>query len=166
MKQPGLRLVLLVVALGLWAYIFYTIYVAVTKKENNTSGSFMGATKKENTSADSSISNEALLLDYPDPFLKHTGGNKNAPEPVATSMKTFLSKPQQSNEQTVQIPDLIFQGSIHSKQNNKHWAIITYLGQTKTLQINDTIASCKLIRIWNDSILLSFGKSRFVKRKF
>jgi len=165
MKQPGLRLVLLIVALGLWAYIFYSVYVSFTKKENSTSVPFATVSKNENTLDDSTIRDEELQLDYPDPFLKRTGADRNTPGQVTTSIQTFLNKPQPTNEQTLKIPDLIFQGSIRSKQNKKSWAIITYLGQTKTLQVNDTIASCKLLRIWDDSVQFAIGKSRFVKQK-
>lgn len=165
MKQTGLRLILFIAAIGLWAYIFYTVYSSVTKKEHGTEVSPTSLSKDETAFIDSSLQSEVLLLDYPDPFLKRTGTDKTTQGPVATSMETFLNKPQPMNEQSIKIPDLIFQGCIRSNQNKKSWAIITYLGQTKTMQVNDTMAYCKLLRIWNDSVQFLLGKTHFVKRK-
>jgi ADP-heptose:LPS heptosyltransferase len=104
-----------------------------------------------------------LRLNYPDPFLKHEKRAAVKTTAPATS-QAVQTKPRKNTEAT-NWPAIKYDGLVkHVKQENE-LAIVTINGSSNFMKAGETANDIKLIRIYNDSILVSFqNQKRTIKK--
>lgn len=161
MNKKKLNLFLIPLAIVLWIIILGRI-VSYTKPEQLTDSIRLPIS--ENHEVTNAIDTPGLLLDYPDPFtyrnsLVAFSGNERKQKDISAS---FINKPV---EEPV-LPAIAFNGMIGSSGNGKTKGFLIIDGKSVLVSENDTVSGLKVVKYWQDSVVLNIQNKTFtVKRK-
>ena len=161
MKKKSLTYILISVALGIWVYVFYSIFSVVAN--DNAIESKPLVKRKQQDSSTFVKETYSLLVNYTDPFLKSrqsvytatsVGGEKNVP-----GKKTDKSKSQkQIDQENLEAADLAFckrvsyGGMIRNNSSKKHIAILSIENKEYMLAAGESANGVTLLKITTDSV--------------
>lgn len=143
---------MLPLALVVWGMIIYKIFFWTNAPQELIA--FVPNTPVKKSTVTLSDTFE-LKLNYPDPFLKNE--KRRFSTNVQTTKKTTATNPKKPAE-TVNFPALKYNGLIKKQENEL--AIITINGSSHFMKTGETANEVKLIRIYNDSIIVSFQNKK------
>lgn len=178
MKKKSLTYILVLAALGIWIYVFYFIFSAVSG--NDTALTIRSSKRTVDTTV---ITQEkyTLLLNYSDPFLKN---RQTAYVERTISSGTSSSSGPQSGKITVQKMDqkkidlakaneaailfcktVSFAGSIRNNATNKNIAILTIEDKEYMMSAGESINGVTLLKIVSDSVEIKcLNRKMYIKK--
>ncbi len=157
MKNKKLIYILLPLALFVWGMIVYKIFFQTNTPEEHIT--FMPNTMVKKNDAVLPDTFE-LKLNYTDPFLKNE--KRVISTKAQTAPKVVEAKPKKSAE-TINFPAIKFDGFIKKQENEL--AIVSINGSSHFMKTGETAKEIKLIRIYSDSIIVSFqNQKRTIKK--
>jgi hypothetical protein len=161
MKGKSTTYILLLLVIGIWAWIMYNVYdyvgddrppVVLQKHRSNKIVDSVEGNKKYR-----------LKLDYIDPFLKrgikYSESITNNASPLV--IKTSPVGTTAAKEDSVVLPE--FAGLISNKKGNV--AILIWAGKEYMLQEGDKIEHMTILKITKDSVKLSIDKKVYYVKK-
>ncbi|MCW8311102.1 hypothetical protein K7A41_07700 [Sphingobacterium sp. InxBP1] len=163
MKNKAMTYILLSLVVGLWGYIIYKIFAAVSddnqaprtaqKSFVQNTGDLRYYRQKKTT---------ALLLNYPDPMLK----NSNAPtlpvEPAAQAPTEYIAPPMDNYQPEPQV-NVQYIGFIENLNDKKPTAIVMIMDRQYMMNIGDQQGEIKLTGIQQDHISIKVnGKNKTI----
>ena len=159
MKNKKIIYVLLPLTLIIWGMIVYKIFFNTDTQEE--SSSFVQSKRVKN-SAVTSTDTFTLLLNYTDPFLKQE--RRVTPNNGSTTKKTTEPKPQKNTE-VLNWPIVKYGGLVKQVNKENELAIVSINGSSTFMKTGETVNDIKLIRIYNDSIIVSFQTQKRTIKK-
>ncbi len=157
MKNKKLIYILLPLALFVWGMIVYRIFFQTNTPEEHIAFMPNTTVKKSDVVLPDTFE---LKLNYPDPFLKNEKRVISAN--TQTAKKAVEAKPKKSVE-TINFPAVKYNGLI--KKQESELAIVSINGSSHFMKTGETANDIKLIRIYSDSIVVSFqNQKRTIKK--
>lgn len=159
MKNKKLIYLLLPLALLVWGMIIYKIFFQTNAPENIAAFVPNKTAKQNNAALPDTF---ALLLNYPDPFLKNEKRAVTSTNTTTTQKKPVEIKPQKTIE-PVHFPAIKYSGVV--KKQEHELAIVSINGSSNFMKTGETVNDITLLRIYNDSIIVSFqNQKRTIKK--
>ena len=160
MKNKKLIYILLPLTAIIWGMIVYRIFFDTNAQEES---SLFVQNKSTQNRAVAPPDTFELLLNYPDPFLKHE--RRVIPNTdVSTTKKEAEPKPQKPAE-VVNWPAIKYGGLVRQVNQENELAIVTINGSSQLMKTGETVNDIKLIKIYNDSIIVSFQTQKRTIKK-
>ncbi|WP_333888903.1 hypothetical protein [Sphingobacterium siyangense] len=155
--------ILLSLVVGLWGYIIYKIFAAVSddgQDPRQAQKNFV-----QNVS-DLSFYNQkkttALLLNYPDPMLKNVVADTVPSAPVTPAVNNYVAPPAQSYQPEPQI-NVRYIGFIENLNDKKPTAIVAIMDKQYMMNVGDEQNGVKLTAINHGQITIkAHGKNKTI----
>lgn len=158
MKNKKLTYILLPLSILIWAFVIFQFF---EKKEAPNAPE---RTFKEVKTVHDSIAFQELVIDYPDPFLKHSIKHviHNKENRQVKRIKPNVKKEKVLNE-IITWPKIEYGGTINNSK-----ALLKINNRLMITAVNDTLMNVIVKQISQDSIFLEFKKKNksFGKNKF
>jgi len=162
MKNKAMTYILLSLVLGLWGYIIYKIFVAVSDEDQSP------RTAQKNfvqNVSDLSFYNQkkttALLLNYPDPMLKNVNPPALPAEPLIQSPTNYV--PPVQNYQPEPQVNVQYMGFIENLNDKKPTAIVMIMDRQYMMNVGDQQGEVKLTGIQQGQISIRVhGKNKTI----
>jgi len=148
------RILLLVAAIIVWGLIVYKVIVSFS--DNKTSEAII----KNNSPAASTKQMPdtfSLLLNYADPFL--SGGFEAKQETPRPAVQT-ISTPPKPVDETAKMSPVKYYGLITNKKTQKLVAIVNIGGKQYLAKQGNIINEITILKMTNDSILITYGHAK------
>ena len=162
MKNKTLTYALIVVVAGLWGYIAYRIFSAVTSKDDDVP-QVVKVEKESFNDYQLPKDTTMLLLNYRDPF-----GLIKSKDTVTlhTRVYGFVKNVSSAPKPFINWPNVSYSGYIRNPATKKLVALVSINGQSYALIEGESKSDVKLLRNLRDSIKISYqGKSKFITLK-
>lgn len=155
--------VLLSLVVGLWGYIIYKIFAAVSDEDQGPRAAQKNFVQN---ASDLSFYNQkkttALLLNYPDPMLKNVVPDTVPSAPVTAIASNYIAPPVQNYQPEPQI-NVRYIGFIENLNDKKPTAIIAIMDKQYMMNIGDEQNGVKLTGIKQGQITIkAYGKNKTV----
>ncbi len=153
MKNKKVVYLLLVVVVLIWGIIFYRIFSTVGASDNNTNSLNNHAKSEVDKNA-----NDTFNIDgnYRDPFL----GNMQVDKPVILSTAPKQVVKEEKVVQKLAWPSIEYGGMIKNQKSNKQLVLVQINGQNNLMKTGDIVAGVQLMKIYKDSLEVSFQKEK------
>ncbi len=160
MKNKKTAWILLPAVLSIWGFLGWKFYMAMNdsaplKVSDNT----LVVPEEDQVVPDT----YQLLLDYPDPFLA-----TSKPTPKKSSSINSQT-PKQVIPKTEPVaavwPEIRYAGLVKSPKDGKMVGFLSVNGTSHFVKNQDVIGELQVLKIWNDSAKVGFGKEMRVIRK-
>lgn len=152
MKNKKLTYILLPAVVLIWVLII----LRVVNYKGSDDGFQLSSPVAKATKAEIKTDTFSLLLNYPDPFLKHVS---------STPLKTRTRNPKNSNKKNSTPPDITYYGLVQNKKVSSGQVNVKINGKYFIMSIGETINEVKLRRIYQDSICITYyGNQYHIKR--
>ncbi len=163
MKNKAMTYILLALVLGLWGYIIYKIFAAVSDEDQLPR---VAQKTFVQNSSDLSFYNQKrttdLLLNYPDPMLKNITVTIPFSEPITPPVTEYLAPAVQSYQPEPEI-NVQYVGFIENLTDNKPTAIVMITDKQYMMNVGDEQNAIKLISIQHNHILINLrGKNKTI----
>lgn len=175
MKNKPITYLLVLAALSIWAYVFYSIFSGVSSDDDYIIKQ-SNKTQQEDTS-DIAISKYSLLLNYSDPFLKNYSPSHNSSSSSISNPNKTVSKPiikenikqlEDKNRLAADITfckSVLYSGMIRNNTSKKNVAILTIENNEYMLSIGESANGITLLKIVADSIEVKCKERKMYIRK-
>lgn len=155
--------VLISLVIGLWGYIIYKIFAAVSDEDQ---GPRVAQKNFVQNVSDLSFYNQkkttALLLNYPDPMLKNVVADTVPSAPVTPAINNYVAPPIQSYQPEPQI-DVRYIGFIENLNDKKPTAIVAIMDKQYMMNVGDEQHGVKLTAINQGQITIkAHGKNKTI----
>lgn len=155
--------VLLSLVVGLWGYIIYKIFAAVSDEDQ---GPRVPQKNFVQNVSDLSFYNQkkttALLLNYPDPMLKNLVSDTIPLTPTTASTTDYVAAPVQDYQPEPQI-NVQYIGFIENLNDKKPTAIVMIMDKQYMMNVGDEQSGVKLTAIKQGQITIkAFGKNKTI----
>lgn len=155
--------ILLSLVVGLWGYIIYKIFVAVSDDDQ---GPRQVQKNFVQNVSDLSFYNQkkttALLLNYPDPMLKNVVADTVPSAPVTPAVNNYVAPPVQSYQPEPQI-NVRYIGFIENLNDKKPTAIVAIMDKQYMMNVGDEQNGVKLTAINQGQIIIkAHGKNKTI----
>jgi len=152
MKNKKMLYVLVPAVILIWGAVVFSIFSHIHNPDTSFEHYSSPAYSKV---SESDSSKYQLIANYRDPF---NAGMKNSSEDEISEQEK-LNKIQKMNQQ-VNWPNIEFLGKI---SHNKKWVVLLKVNNSNILmQEGDEKLNIKLLKMYNDSVLLNFQKDKRV----
>ncbi len=149
---------MIIAVAGLWGYIIFKICSTYF----STQESPVQVLTTPGTESRAPLSDTFTLVNnYTDPFLGVIADN-NAPKKQNTVVKTEKKK---QTPPAAPWPSVAYGGMIRNQENNNQLALLTVNGQTDLVSPGKQYLEITVVRIFQDSVELGYGKERKYVRK-
>ena len=163
MKNKAVTYLLLTLVVGLWGYIIYKVFAAVSDDDPHPQVAQKNfAQNTGDLSFYSQKKTTALLLNYPDPMLKNTDAAVLPIEPPLQAPVDYVD-PGIQDYQPEPPMDIQYIGFIENINDKKPTAIVMIIDRQYMMNIGDQQGEIKLMGIQPDHILIKVnGKSKTI----
>ncbi|KKO90743.1 MULTISPECIES: hypothetical protein [Sphingobacterium] len=163
MKNKAMTYILLSLVVGLWGYIIYKIFAAVSDDDQ---GPRQAQKNFVQNVSDLSFYNQkkttALLLNYPDPMLKNVVADTVPSAPVTPAVNNYVAPPVQSYQPEPQI-NVRYIGFIENLNDKKPTAIVAIMDKQYMMNVGDEQHGVKLTAINQEQITIkAYGKNKTI----
>jgi len=163
MKNKAMTYILLSLVVGLWGYIIYKIFAAVSDDDQGTRQAQKNFVQNV---SDLSFYNQkkttALLLNYPDPMLKNVVADSVPSAPVTPAVNNYVAPPVQSYQPEPQI-NVRYIGFIENLNDKKPTAIVAIMDKQYMMNVGDEQNGVKLTAISQGQITIkAHGKNKTI----
>lgn len=160
MNKKKLNILLIPLAVILWIVIVFKI-ISFTKPQKVEP--FIKELDYNQVGQQDKVDTLKLLLNYPDPF---STTRINQPNAVSKNIESKnLSKNFFEKKVETPLPAISYFGTITSDENLKSSVLLIVNNRTVLLSPNDTIAGCKVMQCWKDSVMLKYDKKTFIVKR-
>ena len=153
MKHKKITYLLLPLVAVIWGIIFYRIFSAVSPEPILPVGGSILTSKTINTSIPDTFS---IIANYRDPFLGKVVQVKDSASGKVKPPKT---------EKVVipkQWPSLSYGGIIKNQKSGKQFVLVNINGEGNLMKTGDEVSGIQLLKVYKDSIEVSFQKEKKV----
>ncbi|MGL4599303.1 MAG: hypothetical protein ACRCYO_17405 [Bacteroidia bacterium] len=157
--------VLLPIVLAIWGTIGWKIYAGLQEKTETKQTPQTGAMLPKNELQAESLS---LVANYRDPFLEGAVSQQQTntiQTPKVNQPAVQTPKPQPIVETPQQWPQITYNGLIKRNGEEKVVGFLTVDGQSHFVKPGDKAGSVNIVKLWKDSIQVSWNKLQRVVRK-
>ncbi len=159
MKNKKVVYFLLIVVTLVWGAIFYRIFSTINTDDNtslHTSKNFLPNTKNK-------VDTFSISGNYRDPFL----GNMISEKPSASIASRPVQQAPKVEKVVVSLPwpTISFGGMIKNQKSNKQFVLVDINGQTNMMKTGDSKQDITLLKVYGDSIVVSFQKQKKTVKK-
>ncbi|MDR2270597.1 MAG: hypothetical protein LBF27_06795 [Sphingobacterium sp.] len=163
MKNKAMTYILLSLVVGLWGYILYKIFAAVSDEDQGPRTAQKNFVQNvSDLSFYSQKKTTALLLNYPDPMLKQVNAPVLPVEPAVQSPTNYVAPPVENYQPEPQV-NIQYIGFIENLNDKKPTAIVMIMDRQYMMNIGDQQGEVKLTGIQQGHILVKVhGKNKTI----
>ncbi|WP_286863338.1 MULTISPECIES: type II secretion system protein N [Sphingobacterium] len=163
MKNKAMTYILLSLVVGLWGYIIYRIFAAVSDEDQAPRAAQKNFAQNV---SDLSFYNQkkttALLLNYPDPMLKDVVPAALPIEPPVQNPESYVAPPVENDQPEPQI-NVQYMGFIENLNDKKPTAIVMIMDRQYMMNVGDEQGEIKLTGIQQGHISIKVnGKNKTI----
>lgn len=161
MKKNRTNILLIGIVIAIWGIVIYRIISGMKNVDspiNEIVSTGFGFENKNTTTKDTfslhKNTRDPFLGKNPVVLLKSNQNKNNAIKPNIQKPVTEIPK-----------PDIKYLGMIKNNSNEKQMALVRINGQQKRMNPGEEIENMKLLKIFKDSCLFSYGKEKLIVKK-
>jgi hypothetical protein len=165
MRNKAMTYILLSLVVGLWGYIIYKIFAAVSDEDQGPKTSKKNfAQNVSDLSFYKQKKTTALLLNYPDPMLKNLDGISTPVNSPIQAPLDYVAAPVQDYQPEPQV-NVQYIGFIENLNDKKPTAIVMITDRQYMMNVGDQQNEVKLMAIQQDHILIKVnGKNKTISK--